>query len=213
MLGALPLGIYSKLEDVQPLMVIALAIAAVHMVLGLTIGVRNVRAAHGATLAIQEKGAFIGFLLGGAVAYAGSTFRDSAGITQTGWILVGAGLGLAVASIVLLWMGAAKVYGMGFVGPMELISLGGNFVSYTRLAAIGAAEAGLGLAVYTICFHTLPGGAVGWVLYTICFALLTLLSILSGGLQSLRLQFVEFFGKFFTGGGRPYVPFGRRAAP
>ena len=43
------------------------------------------------------------------------------------------------------------------------------------------------------------------------FAAIIPLAILAGGLQSLRLQFVEFFQKFYTGGGRPYVPFGRRA--
>jgi len=201
MLGPIPLGIYSKLEDVQPLMVIALIIATIHMVLGLLLGVRNVRAAHGTALAIQEKGAFVLFLVGLALAVVGAKMP----------VVLWAGVAVCAASLGLLWVGAAKVYGMGFVGPMELISLGGNFVSYTRLAAIAAAEAGLGLAVYTICFHTLPGGAIGWLLYVVCFLGLTLLSILSGGLQSLRLQFVEFFGKFFTGGGRPYVPFGRRA--
>ncbi|HEX2066763.1 MAG TPA: V-type ATPase 116kDa subunit family protein, partial [Candidatus Thermoplasmatota archaeon] len=56
------------------------------------------------------------------------------------------------------------------------------------------------------------GGAVGWAIYLLGFVLITVLAILSGGLQALRLQFVEFFGKFYTGGGRPYVPFGRRAA-
>lgn len=202
MVGPVPLGIYSKLADVQPLMVVALVIAAIHMVLGLLIGFRNVKAAHGLALAIQEKLAFVTFLIGAAIAVVGS---NSA-------VLLWGGVAIALASAVLLWIGAGKVYGMGFVGPMELISLGGNFVSYTRLAAIGAAEAGLGLAVATICFHTLPGGVIGWILYVICFLGLTLLSILSGGLQSLRLQFVEFFGKFFGGGGRPYVPFGRRAA-
>ena len=53
--------------------------------------------------------------------------------------------------------------------------------------------------------------AVGWAVYLLGFLLLIVLSILAGSLQSLRLQFVEFFSKFYQGGGRPYVPFGRRA--
>jgi V/A-type H+-transporting ATPase subunit I len=33
------------------------------------------------------------------------------------------------------------------------------------------------------------------------------ISTLSGFVHSARLQFVEFFGKFFVSGGRPFRPF------
>ncbi len=36
----------------------------------------------------------------------------------------------------------------------------------------------------------------------------TALSIIAPGLHALRLQYVEFFGKFYEGGGRVYNPFG-----
>ena len=52
---------------------------------------------------------------------------------------------------------------------------------------------------------------LGWVVYLLAFSLILALSIIAGTLQSLRLQFVEFFGKFYTGGVRPYVPSVRRA--
>ncbi len=51
-----------------------------------------------------------------------------------------------------------------------------------------------------------------WAIYILGMLAITALAILSGGLQSLRLQYVEFFQKFYTGGGRPYLPFGRRSA-
>jgi V/A-type H+/Na+-transporting ATPase subunit I len=34
------------------------------------------------------------------------------------------------------------------------------------------------------------------------------LGLIGGGLQSLRLQYVEFFTKFYKGGGKKYNPFG-----
>jgi V/A-type H+-transporting ATPase subunit I len=36
----------------------------------------------------------------------------------------------------------------------------------------------------------------------------TVLGLVGGGLQSLRLQYVEFFTKFYKGGGVKYNPFG-----
>ncbi|MFW6436708.1 MAG: V-type ATP synthase subunit I [Halococcoides sp.] len=36
------------------------------------------------------------------------------------------------------------------------------------------------------------------------------LGVVSGGLQAVRLEYVEFFGKFYTGNGRAYRPFGTR---
>jgi Archaeal/vacuolar-type H+-ATPase subunit I len=34
------------------------------------------------------------------------------------------------------------------------------------------------------------------------------LGVTSAGLQAVRLEYVEFFGKFYEGGGRQYLPFG-----
>jgi V/A-type H+-transporting ATPase subunit I len=197
--GIVNLGYYSKLADALALLVWSLLIGIVHIILGLFLGVRNVWAAHGFTLAIQEKGAWLTLMAGAALAVLGSGMAFYVGI------------GVVVASLALLWMGAAKVLGQGFIALLEIPSLIANIVSYTRLAAIGASKAGLGLALGVICFQTLGGGVLGWVLYVVLFVGIILLAVLSAGLQSLRLQFVEFFGKFYTGGGRPYLPFGRRA--
>jgi V/A-type H+/Na+-transporting ATPase subunit I len=32
-------------------------------------------------------------------------------------------------------------------------------------------------------------------------------------IQALRLHYVEFFSKFYEGGGKPFRPFGARVAP
>lgn len=205
--GPIPLGIYSKIEDVQALLVWSVLFGAVHLNLGFLLGIRNVYKAHGIKLAIQEKLAWVTLELGAV----GAIYGLMAGSD----LLLAVGGGVAVASIALLWMGAAHVLGAGYVAVLEVFGLVGNLLSYTRLAAIGASKAGMVIAFSAIGFTTLGGGdihsPVGWIVYLLGFGLIIPLSILAGGLQSLRLQFVEFFQKFYTGGGRPYVPFGRRA--
>ena len=51
---------------------------------------------------------------------------------------------------------------------------------------------------------------VGILVFVIGHALNTALGILGGGLHSIRLHYVEFFTKFYKGGGKKYVPFGMK---
>ena len=49
---------------------------------------------------------------------------------------------------------------------------------------------------------------VGLLVLVLGHALVLALGVTSAGLQAVRLEYVEFFGKFYGGGGREYEPFG-----
>ncbi|MCQ4333965.1 V-type ATP synthase subunit I [Natronomonas sp. F2-12] len=58
--------------------------------------------------------------------------------------------------------------------------------------------------------HGSVAAIVGGVLVLVIGHLIVLaLGITSAGLQGVRLEYVEFFGKFYEGGGEKYEPFGR----
>jgi V/A-type H+-transporting ATPase subunit I len=49
----------------------------------------------------------------------------------------------------------------------------------------------------------------GIVVALVGHVVVLLLGVTSAGIQAVRLEYVEFFGNFYEGGGRAYLPFGR----
>ena len=102
----------------------------------------------------------------------------------------------------------------GLFAIMESLSMLTNLISYTRLAAVGISKAGLAFALNIIFIDMLmPSNPILFILWLIAFALaelllIVLLGALSVGIQALRLHYVEFFMKFYEGGGEPFKPFG-----
>ncbi|WP_435100587.1 V-type ATP synthase subunit I [Halarchaeum sp. P4] len=50
----------------------------------------------------------------------------------------------------------------------------------------------------------------GLIIFVLGHALVLALGVTSAGLQAVRLEYVEFFGKFYEGGGEKYEPFGHQ---
>ncbi|QSG10938.1 Archaeal/vacuolar-type H+-ATPase subunit I [Halapricum desulfuricans] len=149
------------------------------------------------------------------------------------------GLGMLVVGFVL-----GIVAEGGIVVIESITQVFGHVISYTRLAAVLLAKAGMALAVnllvfgaykhdgefHFIFFQGMPeesdwiifsglvnaegaaalilGVLAGIVILLLGHLLVLLLGITSAGLQSVRLEYVEFFGKFYEGGGAVYNPFG-----
>ena len=105
----------------------------------------------------------------------------------------------------------------GLMGLMETVSLLANVISYTRLAGIAVAKGGIVAAFNEIFLERMvldPSTGIlvivaGFALFAISQLLMFVLGLLSGGIQSIRLNYVEFFLKFFEGGGERFSPFGR----
>jgi V/A-type H+/Na+-transporting ATPase subunit I len=88
----------------------------------------------------------------------------------------------------------------------------GDLISYIRLMALGMAGASIAGAMNLIIGY-IPGVAlfiVGPLLFILIHIFNLLLGLLGAYVHSLRLQYVEFFGKFYSGGGRPFKPFKMR---
>lgn len=105
------------------------------------------------------------------------------------------------------------------LGPLLLLNglkdLLGNVLSYSRLMALGIATAVIAMTVNIIAalaLEIIP--LIGWVIMIIILVgghIFNLaISTLGAFIHTTRLQFVEFFPYFFTGGGRAFEPFRRK---
>ncbi len=187
---------------VMTMIVLSVLVGLIHLNLGFLFGFSNIARHHGMKHAVLEKGSWIIIELGVLVAVLGYFGGNS--------VLTYAGAGILVLGVVMLTMGE------GIKGPIELPSLMGNALSYARIIAVGLSSIYIAGTVNDIAFqmiwadHSQIGFAAvaAIIVFILGHGLNTVLSIIAPGLHALRLQYVEFFGKFYEGGGRKFNPFG-----
>jgi V/A-type H+-transporting ATPase subunit I len=99
----------------------------------------------------------------------------------------------------------------GFVDVLETVSSYiANTVSFVRVGAFALAHTALCVAVFSTerVVRTLPGGPLWSVLVVVGGNLLVIgLEGMVVSIQSMRLEYYEFFSKFFKGEGKAYQPF------
>ncbi len=98
----------------------------------------------------------------------------------------------------------------GLYGLYNVTGYLSDILSYSRLLALGLAT-GVIAQVFNKMGSMLGGGVVGFILFMIVFIIGHTMNIginlLGAYVHTNRLQFVEFFGKFYEGGGEKYAPF------
>ena len=104
----------------------------------------------------------------------------------------------------------------GLYGAYGITGYLSDVLSYSRLLALGLAT-----SVISSVFNTMAGMvggalpiAIGVVLYAVIFIIGHILNMainaLGAYVHTNRLQYVEFFGKFYNGGGRPFEAFDQK---
>lgn len=215
-----------KLTDIVDLLVLSIVAAFLHLGLGFAIGFFN-EVHHDRRHALAKVG-WLAVLLGFFLLLLARVRwnRVAAFVLDTVFAPVPLE-GLALFGIVIPWvalgllLGGAGVMavmeGLAAGNPVALLetaSLLANMISYTRLAGIAVAKAAIAEALNNSIFQGLifPGGVllavVGFAFLVLAQLMILFLGGLSAGIQALRLNYVEFFMKFFHGNGVPFKPFG-----
>lgn len=181
------------------LLAFALVVGVVHVTLGLLIGVW-VAAREGSRHLLLERG-------GTLVGLAGLFLLVSALAEWLPPALKTPGVLVVLIGIVLLsashgWVGV-------LLGPIEFVGVLGNILSYLRIAAVGLASVYVARLANDLA-GVIGVAVVGLIVAILIHALNLVLGVFSPTIHSLRLQYVEFFRKFYEGGGGPFVPFRSR---
>lgn len=127
---------------------------------------------------------------------------------------IGIIMSIAGAVGLVLTQGREKptLFGKITSGVMSLYDVTGYFsdvLSYSRILALGLATGVIASVVNTIGTLT-GGGIVGAILFIVIFAaghaLNMAINALGAYVHSARLQYVEFFGKYYESGGKKFDP-------
>lgn len=135
-------------------------------------------------------------------------------------LLPGKVVSILGAAVLVATQGREKpsLFGKLFSGVMSLYNVTGylgDVLSYSRLLALGLGSAAVGMVINLLAGLVSGVPYVGIVLAVLLFVLGHLFSIavniLGAFIHPLRLQYVEFFGKFYDASGRNFSPLNNAA--
>ncbi|KGR72799.1 V-type ATP synthase subunit I [Streptococcus phocae subsp. salmonis] len=204
----LPVALLSTKSDIISIIILSLVFGFVTLIFGLLLGGFQKYRMKDYAGAYHSGFAWVFILIGILLLILGNVLPGFAYLTVIGKFLAIVNVvGILLASVIQskglsgLGSGLYNLYGASaFLGDM---------VSFTRLMALGLSGASIGSAFNMIVGIFPPIGrfSIGIIVFILLHMINLFLSMLSGYVHGARLIFVEFFGKFYEGGGKAFAPF------
>lgn len=204
------LAVFDALKDPIPIMGVCMGLGVVHMLAGTVVElVDNIKQRNVADALIDQ--GLILLLFMGTITTA---FLAIVGFVPVTAVFIAAGISLA-GMVVLMGHSAKSVPGKVFGGLYEtyntLVGWLGDTVSYVRLFALGLATFAVGWVINILGGMVMGIAPVIGILLMLVVILVghtfnVAVNLLGAFVHPLRLEYVEFFSKFYEDGGLEFSP-------
>ncbi len=210
--------LFSPVNDSTTVLYGAMVLGVIHLNAGMIVSFVEKKRAGNLADGLFEEGPLWVILLGGIL-----LALDMLGVVKSS-ALHGAGVGILAVGVVLLLFGAGR-HAKGFGKVTAAFSIiyntltgwFGDILSYSRIMALMLAGGVVAQVFNTIAAMPSKGGVtvlsgiIFLVIFLIGHALNFGLNLLGCFVHDLRLQCLEFFGKFYQDGGKPFTPLAIRS--
>jgi len=211
----------SPMHDTNKLLMIAICLGVFMISLGLVLNmIKQYRARDFGRLLFDGQG-MAGLMLYWTMAALAAIYMTGTKIPEIAADIMWSGIGVMMLlmifrDVLARYLLRQKTEGESVVLNLfeimhHLMSFVSNTASFVRLAAFALNHVGLSMAVIMLSemVHSLPGGIVmKGIILVIGNIVIVCLEGLIVFIQTLRLEYYEFFGKFYKGGGSEFKPVG-----
>ncbi len=198
----------NPVEEPLVLLIFSIALGLLQILTGLICKLYVDWRAGDKSAALFDSGSWILVLIG-AAAYCLGAFLKLSSFTAVGIALAAIG---AISVVLMKGRDNKNIFSRlfsGVLGLYDITSYVSDLLSYSRLMALGLATGVIGQVVNVMC--SLMGSSVFGM---ICTALIFIIghglnfaiNILGAYVHTNRLQYVEFYSKFYEGGGKMFTP-------
>lgn len=208
--GLIPMKplIIDPTNDIMPMIVFSVVLGIIHIFVALAIsGVQKIREGEPVAVLYDVVSWYLligGLILGGLA----KALNWQPMVANIGFI------GAIVGAVLIVFFSARDEkttfsrIAWGFYNLYGATSYIGDFASYTRVTALMLSGAYIGFSFNLIASMIGGGGILSLIVRAVLLIFLhafnLFLSGLSGYVHSMRLIYVEFFGKFYEGGGKKF---------
>ncbi len=208
MADILPWPILDQKKDAMTILIVSIAFGLIHILAGMACKFYVLWKKGDKKGAVFDVGSWMLLLVSVAVAAAGTKLGDT--VKQ-----VGIYMALACVAVLVLTQGRDKKNPVmrifsGIISLYDITSYVSDLLSYSRLLALGLTT-GVMAEVFNLLSEMLGSSAIGIIPMTLVFLLGHVINIglnaLGSYVHTMRLQYVEMFGKFYEGGGKQFEPF------
>ena len=200
------------LKEPMTVLLVSFVMGLVHLFVGMGMSAyMSIRDGH-LNDALMDVGLWYLFIIGPILWLAGDMIIPGSPLPVIGkWVTIASAIGLVLTQgrakegiINKLISGILALYGItGYLGDV---------LSYSRLLALGLATGVISSVLSLI--GSMGSGISGKIMFVLVFVFGHVLNFAINGLgsfvHSARLQYVEFFGKFYEGGGDAFAPFTKK---